>query len=72
MQDAEFRMQTARGVGRVLVFRPAVIALVIASWVALSAQSKQIPVFEPDPLFFEALPNKWVTGQVGGVAVDSK
>lgn len=29
-----------------------------------------VPIFEPDPLFFEALPNRWVTGQVGGVAVD--
>jgi DNA-binding beta-propeller fold protein YncE len=38
-----------------------------------SAQTtrQQIPQFEPDPLWFDALPNKWVTGQVGGVAVDS-
>jgi hypothetical protein len=38
-----------------------------------SAQTNrpQVPIFEPDPLWFEALPNKWVTGQVGGVAVDS-
>jgi DNA-binding beta-propeller fold protein YncE len=31
----------------------------------------QVPTFEPDPLWSEALPNKWVTGQVGGVAVDA-
>jgi hypothetical protein len=31
----------------------------------------QVPLFEPDPLWFEALPNRWVTGAVGGVAVDS-
>ena len=31
----------------------------------------QVPRFEPDPLWSEALPNKWVSGQVGGVAVDS-
>src|ERR1041385_1163888 len=50
--------------------RPLVAALAIAT--ALSAQGKQqLPAFEPDPLFFETLPNKWVTGQVGGVAVDS-
>ena len=50
--------------------RPLAVALSVAT--ALSAQSRQqLPVFEPDPLFFEALPNKWVTGQVGGVAVDS-
>ena len=32
---------------------------------------QQVPQFEPDPLWSQALPNKWVTGQVGGVAVDS-
>jgi len=30
-----------------------------------------VPLFEPDPLWSQALPNKWVTGQVGGLAVDS-
>ena len=30
-----------------------------------------VPLFEPDPLWSQPLPNKWVTGQVGGVAVDS-
>src|SRR5215471_7419810 len=30
-----------------------------------------VPRFEPDPLWSEALPNRWVTGQVGGVAVDT-
>ena len=32
---------------------------------------QQVPIFEPDPLWSQVLPNKWVTGQVGGVAVDS-
>src|SRR5687768_18401594 len=38
-----------------------------------SAQTnrQQVPLFEPDPLWSETLPNKWVTGAVGGVAVDS-
>jgi DNA-binding beta-propeller fold protein YncE len=38
-----------------------------------NAQTKgpQVPLFEPDPLWSQALPHKWVTGQVGGVAVDS-
>jgi DNA-binding beta-propeller fold protein YncE len=36
-----------------------------------AAQTNQVPRFEPDPLWSEALPNKWVTGQVGGLAVDS-
>jgi DNA-binding beta-propeller fold protein YncE len=35
-----------------------------------SPASGQVPMFEPDPLWTEALPNKWTTGAVGGVAVD--
>ena len=32
---------------------------------------QQVPLFEPDPLWSQALPNRWVTGAIGGVAVDS-
>ena len=41
---------------------------------AVRAQSAraQIPQFEPDPLWSQPLPNKWVSGQVGGLAVDSR
>src|ERR1044072_7256268 len=35
------------------------------------ADRSPVPQFEPDPLWSQTLPNKWVTGQVGGVAVDS-
>ena len=31
----------------------------------------QVPQFEPDPLHFALLPDLWVNGQVGGLAVDS-
>ena len=30
-----------------------------------------VPQFASDPLWSQALPNKWATGAVGGVAVDS-
>jgi hypothetical protein len=30
-----------------------------------------VPLFVPDPLWSQALPNKWTTGAVGGVDVDS-
>jgi DNA-binding beta-propeller fold protein YncE len=45
----------------------------VALVVTAGAQSnrQQVPTFEPDPLFTQALPNKWVTGAVGGVAVDA-
>src|SRR6516164_2845251 len=53
--------------GRVWVF------VGTASIMLASAQVRrtQVPVFEPDPLWSQGLPNKWVNGQVGGVAVDS-
>src|SRR5215208_4489988 len=44
------------------------LVLVLSS---AQANLPRVPIFEPDPLWFEAPPNKWVTGQVGGVAVDS-
>ncbi len=38
---------------------------------AAAQVARQVPQFDPDPLWSQALPNKWVSGQVGGVAVDS-
>ena len=38
---------------------------------AAQVRRVQIPLFEPDPLWSRALPNRWVTGQVGGLAVDA-
>ena len=49
----------------------AVTALVVVDHAGALAARQQIPQFEPDPLWTQALPNKWVTGAVGGVAVDS-
>src|ERR1700722_9563467 len=43
----------------------------LARPVNAQASRRQVPRFEPDPLWSQALPNRWVTGQVGGVAVDS-
>lgn len=38
---------------------------------AASAQARSnVPQFEPDPLFFKNLPNRWVTGQISGIDVD--
>ena len=31
-----------------------------------------VPNFDWDPLFFQDLPNRWTTGQVGGISVDSQ
>lgn len=37
----------------------------------VSAQTQpSVPQFEPDPLFFKNLPNRWVTGQIPGIDVD--
>lgn len=32
--------------------------------------SGSVPNFEPDPLFFKNLPNRWTSGMVGGISVD--
>jgi DNA-binding beta-propeller fold protein YncE len=45
--------------------------LIPRSGAGAQERSTQVPAFEPDPLWAQALPNKWVTGQVGGIAVDS-
>jgi len=34
------------------------------------AAGASVPNFEPDPLFFKSLPNRWTTGMVGGISVD--
>ena len=39
--------------------------------VTIGAAATPVPQFAPDPLWSQALPNKWVTGAVGGTAVDS-
>jgi DNA-binding beta-propeller fold protein YncE len=56
----------------------AALAVTAGATVALLARSvnaqtsrPEAPLFEPDPLWSQALPHKWVTGQIGGVAVDS-
>jgi hypothetical protein len=55
------------------VWAPAVLIVVaLVAWRAAGQGNRpQIPLFEPDPLWSQALPNNWVTGQVGGLAVDS-
>ena len=48
-----------------------VVALLVAVSVWAQNRAGQVPMFEPDPLWSQALPNKWATGAVGGIAVDS-
>ena len=45
--------------------------VLLARHAGAQAKGRQVPQFEPDPLWSQTLPHKWVTGQVGGVAVDS-
>ena len=41
----------------------------IAQHASAQANRPSVPQFEPDPLWSQTLPNKWVNGQVGGVAI---
>src|SRR5207237_1454320 len=45
------------------------IAVLAVSLMAQAARP-QVPTFEADPLWSQPLPNKWVSGQVGGTPVD--
>ncbi|HEY7188176.1 MAG TPA: hypothetical protein VH436_16590, partial [Vicinamibacterales bacterium] len=38
----------------------------------LTAQSKQAPIFEVDPVWPNPLPNHWVTGSTIGLSVDAQ
>ena len=60
----------AVGEGVALVVAIAAAAAMLEKSANAQATRQQVPLFEPDPLWSEVLPNKWVTGQVGGVAVD--
>src|SRR5947199_4244505 len=61
--------------GKVWMLGVLVIVIVAIAFVQQHANGQasrtEVPRFEPDPLWSQALPNKWVNGQVGGVAVDS-
>jgi DNA-binding beta-propeller fold protein YncE len=59
------------GVGAGLIVTIGCTMALLERSVTTQASKQQTPLFEPDPLWSRALPNKWVTGQVGGVAVDS-
>ena len=48
-----------------------IVVAVLAVSLAGQDGGRQVPTFEPDPLWSKALPNKWMTGAVGGLAVDS-
>src|SRR5437764_9291396 len=61
--------------GKVWMLAGVVVAIIVMVFVGQHANGQagrtEVPRFEADPLWSQALPNKWVNGQVGGVAVDS-
>jgi hypothetical protein len=62
------KSMTLGAIGTILVL---IFAALVGRHAAGQVNHQQVPLFEPDPLWSQALPNKWVTGQVGGLAVDS-
>lgn len=65
-------MRATWTVGGILVVVTIGVAVAVPEeFTTAQARRQQVPLFEADPLWSEALPNKWVTGQVGGLAVDS-
>src|SRR5580765_6042965 len=43
----------------------------LSSMLAPAATAQQTPRFEVDALWPKQLPNNWILGQIGGIAVDS-
>jgi hypothetical protein len=72
MREQRAKREFAKGLGRVaLVVLIGIVAVEGPQNSGAQTKRPQVPRFEPDPLWSEALPNKWVTGAVGGLAVDS-
>jgi hypothetical protein len=68
----EIKPQLRRAIAAlVLLVTIAATVAILSIAGAAQANRHQVPLFEPDPLWSQVLPNKWVTGQVGGVVVDS-
>jgi len=55
------------GAGTIVVM---IVVALVGQHASAQVSRPQVPLFEPDPLWSQALQNKWVTGQVGGLAVD--
>jgi hypothetical protein len=50
-----------------------ILAIAVSTFSGAWAQSNDgVPNFDWDPLFFQDLPNRWTTGQVGGISVDNQ
>jgi hypothetical protein len=52
-----------------------VVALIVgltSARITTVAQTEGVPNFDWDPLFFQDLPNRWTTGQLPGISVDSR
>src|SRR5712671_2852845 len=65
------RSTTLGAVGISVILATASAGIALETSAAAQPSPQQVPVFEPDPLWSQALPNKWVTGQIGGLAIDA-
>ena len=61
-----------KGMGVCLAVMGGAGLLLAGASASAAGKAPRVPQFEPDPLWSQALPNKWVTGMVGGIAVDSR
>ena len=50
---------------------PGLILLCIAAMLTNASVAQQVPRFQVDPAWPKQLPNNWILGQIGGIAVDS-
>jgi NHL repeat-containing protein len=64
-------VKTLRIAGAVLIVFAIVFVCEVLKSTAHAQASQSVPKFELDPYWPKPLPNKWITGQIPGIAVDS-
>ena len=60
---------SARGI---VITALSAFALGMSGWYPLKAQTVEVPQFKYDPFWPKPLPDRWVTGNLGGVCVDAQ
>src|SRR5271169_4470115 len=55
-----------------VLVRFSIVSAILLSAFTLATYAQDVPTYQVDPLWPLALPNNWIIGQVGGLAVDSE
>jgi DNA-binding beta-propeller fold protein YncE len=71
MERGMHNFESQKTVARELVFRCAASAVLLCAF-AVGICAQEAPKYRVDPFWPQELPNKWIIGQIGGMAVDGE